>query len=82
MTAGKPGETEARLRRFEGEYWWFLFRANPLRDVSGNMVKWYGTNTDIKDRKRAEEASRASEARLRETVDSIPGLVMHDEFGG
>lgn len=49
-----PGEAEARLRRHDGEYRWFLFRANPLRDELGNIVKWYGTNTDIDDRKRAE----------------------------
>jgi PAS domain S-box-containing protein len=82
MAAGKPGETEARLRRFDGEYRWFLFRANPLRDVSGNIVKWYGTNTDIEDRKRAEEAVRASEAQLRQTVDTIPGLVCTMSLSG
>jgi PAS domain S-box-containing protein len=49
-----PGEAEARLRRFDGEYRWFLFRAHPLRDESGNIIKWYGTNTDIDDWKRAE----------------------------
>ena len=68
-------ETEARLRRFDGKYRWFLFRANPLRDESGNIVKWYGTNTDIDDRKRAEEALRASESQSRLIVDTIPGLV-------
>ncbi|HEX8292737.1 MAG TPA: PAS domain-containing protein [Pyrinomonadaceae bacterium] len=54
MAAGEPAEAEARLRRYDGEYRWFLFRANPLRDESGNIVKWYGTNTDIDARKRAE----------------------------
>jgi PAS domain S-box-containing protein len=54
MASGAPGETDARLRRHDGEYRWFLFRANPLRDESGNIVKWYGTNTDIDDWKRAE----------------------------
>jgi PAS domain S-box-containing protein len=61
-----PGETEARLRRHDGQYRWFLFRAHPLRDESGRIVKWYGTNTDIDDRKRAEEALRRSEAFLAE----------------
>src|SRR6202043_1920323 len=55
MSSGKQGESEARLRRFDGEYRWFLFRADPLRDESGNIVKWFGINTDIEDRKRAEE---------------------------
>jgi PAS domain-containing protein len=44
---------EGRFRRFDAEYRWFLFRGNPLCDESGNVVKWYGTNTDLEDRKRA-----------------------------
>jgi PAS domain S-box-containing protein len=64
MAAGKPGEAEARLRRFDGQYRWFLFRANPMRDESGQIVKWYGTNTDINDRKRAEAEVKESYLRL------------------
>ncbi|MGZ5141871.1 MAG: ATP-binding protein, partial [Burkholderiales bacterium] len=64
MTSGKPGEAEARLRRHDGEYRWFLFRANPLRDEAGNIVKWYGVNTDIEDRKRTEQELQRSEAFL------------------
>lgn len=60
------GEAEARLRRSDGEYRWFLFRLNPLRNGSGKIAKWYGTNTDIDDRKRAEERLRRSEAFLAE----------------
>src|SRR5712672_1436316 len=66
LVRGEPGETEARLRRFDGAYRWFLFRANPLRDESGNIVKWYGINLDIEDRKRAEEGLRTSESYLAE----------------
>jgi PAS domain S-box-containing protein len=87
--SGMPGGLEARLRRFDGEYRWFLFRAVPLRDESGNIVKWYGSSTDIEDRKRAEEelqhANRSlqeafdeikkSEDRLRLVTDTIPTLV-------
>ncbi|MCK1616451.1 PAS domain-containing protein [Bradyrhizobium sp. 159] len=62
--SGMPGELEARLRRFDGEYRWFLFRGVPLRDDHGNIVKWYGSSTDIEDRKRAEERLRRSEAKL------------------
>ena len=75
LADGAPVDTEARMRRFDGEYRWFLFRANPLRDESGNIVRWYGTNTDIDDRKRAEDALRASENDLRRIFDSIPGQV-------
>ena len=56
LASGMPGEAEARLRRHDGHFRWFLFRANPLRDEHGVIVKWYGVNTDIEDRKRAEEA--------------------------
>jgi PAS domain S-box-containing protein len=62
--SGTRGGLEARLRRFDGEYRWFLFRAEPLRDESGNIVKWYGSSTDIEDRKQAENALRQSEAYL------------------
>ena len=75
LASGMPAQTEARMRRFDGAYRWFLFRANPLRDESGNIVKWYGTNIDIEDRKRNEEALRARESSWRQIVDCIPGLV-------
>ena len=75
LASGLPVETEARMRRFDGSYRWFLFRANPVRDESGKIVKWYGTNIDIEDRKRGEEALRASELSWRQIVDNIPGLV-------
>lgn len=54
LEAGEPGSFEARLRRFDGTYRWFLIRAVPRLDSVGQVVKWYGQNTDIEDRKRAE----------------------------
>jgi PAS domain S-box-containing protein len=54
LASGEPGEVEGRLRRFDGVYRWFLFRATPSFDDDGMVVKWFGTNTDIEDRKRAE----------------------------
>jgi len=65
-----PGGLEARLRRFDGVYRWFLFQAVPLRDESGNIVKWYGSSTDIEDRKRTEEALRESEQRFRDYAET------------
>ena len=59
-------EVEGRFRRWDGEFRWFLFRGTPLLDGSGDVVKWYGTNTDLEDRKRAEEKLRRSEADLLE----------------
>ena len=74
-SAGTTGESEARFRRADGVYRSFLIRAQPLRDQSGEIVKWYGTNTDIEDRKRAEEALRDREQSLRLMFESIPALV-------
>ncbi len=82
LASGEPREMEARLRRFDGEYRWFLFRTNPLIDASGQVVKWCGMNTDIEDRRRSEETQRAhwwlsSSARehhFRSVGDDIPGL--------
>ena len=64
ITAGKPFELEARLRRFDGQYRWFITRADPLLEEHDQILKWYGTNTDIDDRKRAEEALRRAQAEL------------------
>lgn len=64
MDSEAPGEAEARLRRHDGEYRWFLFRAHPLRDRYGRIVKWYGTNTDITDRKQREAELRAKQELL------------------
>jgi PAS domain S-box-containing protein len=56
MKSGEPFECEVRYRgAVDGQYRWFLARAVPLRDVRGKIVKWYGTSTDIEDRKRAEQ---------------------------
>ena len=75
LASGKPGEMEARIRRFDGEYRWFLHRAAPLYDGAGKLVKWYGQTTDIDERKRAEDELRQSEARFQLAIDTIPGLV-------
>ena len=76
LNSVKPYEVEGRFRRFDGEFRWFLFRASPLCDESGKVVKWYGANTDIEDRKRAEDALRSHEQNLRLLVDTIPGHIV------
>lgn len=60
-------EAEARMRRFDGEYRWFLIRAIPVRDENGSITKWFGTNTDIDDLKKA-EALLAGENKILEMV--------------
>ncbi len=75
LASGQPGEVEGRLRRFDGTYRWFLFRAEPLRDESGNIVNWYGTDTDIEDLKQ-------HEYELRRITDAIPqAIVVHQPDG-
>jgi PAS domain S-box-containing protein len=59
LASDGPHEFEARMRRKDGAYRWFLFRDNPLRDEHGFLIRWYVTATDIEDRKRAEEERRA-----------------------
>lgn len=59
MATGEPFEQEARVRRADGEYRWFLSSAAPMRGEGGRVLKWYGILTDIEDRKRAEEERRA-----------------------
>jgi PAS domain S-box-containing protein len=55
VASGAPFENEVRYRGADGQYRWFLTRAVPLRDARGKIVKWYGSSTDIEDRKRAEQ---------------------------
>jgi formate hydrogenlyase transcriptional activator len=76
ITASKrPSEGERLIRRFDGEYRRYMYRAEPLMDDQGNVVRWYGTITDIEDRKRAEDSLRSSEQNFRRIVNSIPGYV-------
>jgi PAS domain S-box-containing protein len=82
VTSGQPGEIEGRLRRSDGIYGWFLFRAIPSLDKNGRVVKWYGTNTDIEERKRAEDALRKSEERWRSVFEnSAIGVALTDPDG-
>ena len=57
---GENFEIEFRIRRHDGAYRWFRTLAVPLRDENGQIVKWFGSNTDINDMKQAEEALRQS----------------------
>ena len=64
LSLGRSFEVEGRFRRWDGQFRWFLFRGNPLLDGSGKVVKWYGTNTDIEQRKKAEQILAVQNTRL------------------
>jgi len=76
LASAEPVEVEARLRRFDGEYRWFLFRAIPVRDAQNNVIRWYGTNTDIDDRKQMEARLQREKVELRLIIDTIPQYII------
>jgi PAS domain S-box-containing protein len=83
LSSGTSRDTEARLRRADGDYRWFLVSGHSRRDASGAVVGWCAVNTDIDDRKRAEDVLGASEHAFRLIVDNIPGqVVILDKAGG
>jgi len=66
---GVPFELEARLLRHDGKFRWFLIRLSPLKDERGHITQWYGTATDIEDRKQVEEGIKRENIALREEID-------------
>src|ERR1700746_1470167 len=82
LVSGEPGEMEARLRRHDGVYRWFLIRVEPFRDERGQLVRWYGTSTDIDALKQTQEKLREDEQELRRITDAIPqAIVVLDPAG-
>jgi len=69
MSSGSAFEIEARMRKSDGSYRWFLIRYNPVRDEQGQVTRWYAAGTDIEDRKQAEERLQRENAALREELD-------------
>jgi PAS domain S-box-containing protein len=69
---GGTYRVESRLRAADGSYRWFLIRGVPLCDASGNIVKWFGSCTDIDDLMRTEQKLQESEARLKLQIDRMP----------
>src|SRR5258708_4986202 len=81
LQTGEPYESECRLRNGQtGTYRWFLARGTPVRDETGQIVKWFGTNTDIEEQKRIEEALRQSQARINLLMNSsLIGIFVSEE---
>ena len=71
-----PAESEIRLRRHDGIYRWFLIRVEPLRDETGQIIRWYGTSTDIEALKQTEERLREDEREVRRITDAIPQTIV------
>src|SRR5204863_1606779 len=82
VATGEGGEIEARLRRHDGAYRWFLIRVEPFRDEHGKLLRWYGTSTDIDALKQTQEKLREDEQELRRITDAIPqAIVVLDPSG-
>jgi formate hydrogenlyase transcriptional activator len=69
LSRGLPFENEQRALGKDGKYRWFLNRYKPEHDEHGNILRWYGTGTDIEDRKQVEERTRNENLALREQID-------------
>jgi formate hydrogenlyase transcriptional activator len=82
LLKGLPVNLEGRLLGHDGEYRWFLIRLNPLRDEHGQVVRWYGTRTDIDDLKRSEERVRQDERQIHMLVDFVPQHLLMLDIAG
>jgi formate hydrogenlyase transcriptional activator len=76
LVTGESGEIEARLRRYDGVFRWFLIRVEPFRDETGKLIRWYGTSTDIDALKKTQEKLRDDERELRRITDAIPQTIV------
>ncbi|MGJ7917083.1 PAS domain S-box protein [Massilia sp. LXY-6] len=74
VARGEPYEMTYRLRHHSGEFRWILARALPLRDAGGAIVKWLGTDTDIHEKKLAEDALQDANQRK----DEFLAMLAHE----
>jgi PAS domain S-box-containing protein len=75
LRTGLPYTIEARIRRHDGVYRWYLNRAVPLLDADGRALRWFGSSTDVEEAKRAERDIRISEERFRSLVEATSAIV-------
>lgn len=71
IAAGVPWEDTFPLRRHDGEMRWHLSRAMPVRDAEGNIVRWFGTNTDVTEQRELEQALRENDRRKDEFLATL-----------
>lgn len=71
LDTGAPYEIEYRMRKFDGTYTWFLARAQPLRDENGEIIKWFGTCTDIQEQREILEELKRTKEELREANSNL-----------
>src|SRR5215813_1267013 len=83
ISSGEPCEAEVRMRRFDGAFRWFLFRANPITDGSAVVIKWCGMNWDIENLKQGEKLLAESEQRFKTIFDEAgTGITLVDLVSG
>lgn len=82
LAAGEPWEDTFPLRGRDGKFRWFLSRARPIRDQVGNIIRWFGTNTDVSAQRELEQTLRASEERFRTLTETVPQIVWTAEPKG
>jgi len=76
LDTGSPYRFEFRLRRYDGAYNWHLIQAVPIRNEQGQIIRWYGTATDIHLQKQLERETRQLATRLNNTLESITDAFM------
>lgn len=82
IQSGSPWENTFLMRRSDGQYCWFLTRAMPIRDKTGNITRWFGTNTDISEIKMAQEQQKIAAERFHRIISSqIIGICISDVQG-
>jgi formate hydrogenlyase transcriptional activator len=82
LRSGEAGDIEARMRRHDGIFRWFLIRFEPFRDETEKIVMWYGVSTDIENLKQTEEKLQEDERELRQITDAIPQTVVVQDPSG
>jgi len=82
LRTGEGSEHNYRVRDAQGNYRWFLTRAEPLRASDGTLLLWIGVTLDIEELKSAEQALRESEYKLRQIIETVPGLIWSADPAG